>query len=227
MTAIRTIFQHLHQSFYDKELFNVEFILETMKEWAEYYINYTNPCENKSYDVRHLYYLRTMGNTSLIPAVMRTLETDLNKKVSNQKPEDKTKYWNQSCLKNYYLEAKDLKEMKINQTNHLINLFNEFKNYCSFNEKNAPDAYPDLQIVSYHINNTSGEYEKMTDYQKPDRNICSISIKDRAFTAEPEFKNENNSIVEYRFITKKEQKLKPSSVTEEKLKEVFHRKDKD
>lgn len=64
--------ERLRNSFYpDKEL-TAGRILAMLKEWAGYYIEYTAPSGKESY-VQHLFYLRTIGNTSLIPAVMRTL----------------------------------------------------------------------------------------------------------------------------------------------------------
>ena len=92
------IFERLRNSFYENETFNVDFILNAMRKWAWYYIEYIDPFyrtqeERKNNNekavkredyILDLYYLRTIGNTSLIPAVMRTLFRVNNNKLDTK-----------------------------------------------------------------------------------------------------------------------------------------------
>ena len=79
------MFDRLRKSFYPEcNETNSVFILDSMKEWSNYYLAYVSPAKSSYSDKikQHLYYLRTIGNTSVIPAVVRTLFS-LDKKMLN------------------------------------------------------------------------------------------------------------------------------------------------
>ena len=69
---------------------NSVFILDLMKDWSNYYLAYVSPAKSGYPDKikQHLYYLRTIGNTSLIPAVMRTLFRLNNDKLREDRLND-------------------------------------------------------------------------------------------------------------------------------------------
>lgn len=88
-----------------------EYILSQMNEWLEYYLAYLKPQDytDKEFYCDELYYLSILGNTSIIPVVMRTL-----KKYRDSKEDCKNILYGITCcqiIKNVYLERDNTHEM--------------------------------------------------------------------------------------------------------------------
>ena len=76
--------KRLYNSFYKDQAnqveFNTSFITSALEEWSRFYIEYTAPFNDTSGTIprqkhysSYLFYLRTIGNVSLIPTLMRSL----------------------------------------------------------------------------------------------------------------------------------------------------------